>query len=162
MKSLKEFDCKSNPFDVLAQTALDYARAVLFVNSRLRNGQLPEIFSSFNEESFKLYTNRINKCIEILNSIPEEELEICRRNSLMTLNGRQSQVNDMLFVLFNEFDTEYSKSVPYLSEEMERIIYGVDSPVYQRHKSLQDFYQKYRNDEVLTEQNLHHYLDFFE
>lgn len=160
MKSLKEFDCKSNPFDVLAQTALDYARAVLFVNSRLRNGQLPENFSSFNEESFKLYTNRINKCIEILNSIPEEELEICRRNSLMTLNGKQSQVNDMLFTLFNEFDTEYSKSVPYLSEEMERILYGVDSPVYQRHKFLQNFYQKYRNDEVLTEQNLHHYLDF--
>lgn len=162
MRSLKEFGCKSNPFDVLAQTDLEYARAVLFANSRLRNGQFLGGIVDYNEETFKYYIDRINKCINILNSIPEDELEICRRNSLMTLNGKQSQVNDVLFALFNEFNTEYSKSVPYLSEEMERILYGVDSPTYQRHKSLQVFYQKYRNDEILTEQNLHHYLDFLD
>lgn len=162
MKPLKEFGCKSNPFDVLAQTALEYARAVLFTNSRLRSEQFLGGVVDYNEETFKQYIDRINKCIDILNSIPEDELEICRRNSLMTLNGKQSQLNDMLFALFNEFDTEYSKTVPYLSEEMERILYGVDSHTYQRHKSLQAFYQKYRNDEVLTERNLHHYLEFLD
>lgn len=159
MKSLKEFNCKSNPFDVLAQSALEYARAVLFTNSRLRNGELPKDFSSYDDSTFKLYLTRVNECIDILNSIPEEELEICRRNSLLTLNGKQRQVNDMLFALFNEFDTEYSRTVPYLSEEMERILFGVDSPIYQRHKSLQEFYKNYRDDEVLTERVLHHYLD---
>lgn len=161
-KSLKEFGCKSNPFDVLAQTALEYARAVLFTNSRLRNGELPENFSRYNDETFKFYLERINNCIDILNSIPKEELEICRRNSLMTSNGRQKQVNDLLFSIFNEFDTEYSRSVPYLSEEMERVLYGVDSSTYQRHKFLQDFYKKYRDDEVLTKQVLQHYLDYLD
>lgn len=159
MKSLKEFNCKSNPFDVLAQSALEYARAVLFTNSRLRNGELPKDFSSYDDSTFKLYLTRVNDCIDILNSIPEEELEICRRNSLLTLNGKQRQVNDMLFALFNEFDTEYSRTVPYLSEEMEKILLGVDSPIYQRHKSLQEFYKTYRDDEVLTERVLHHYTD---
>lgn len=96
----------------------------------------------------------MNDCIDILNSIPEEEIEICRRNSLLTLNGKQRQVNDMLFALCNEFDTEYSRTVPYLSEEMEKVLFGVDSPIYQRHKSLQEFYKTYRDDEVL-----HHYID---
>lgn len=159
MKSLKEFNCKSNPFDVLAQSAIEYARAVLFTNSRLRNGELSKDFSSYDDSTFKLYLTRVNDCIDILNSIPEEELEICRRNSLLTLNGKQRQVNDMLFALCNEFDTEYSRTVPYLSEEMEKVLFGVDSPIYQRHKSLQEFYKTYRDDEVLTERVLHHYID---
>ena len=159
MKSLKEFNCKSNPFDVLAQSALEYARAVLFTNSRLRNEELSKDFSSYDDSTFKLYLTRVNDCIDILNSIPEEELEICRRNSLLTLNGKQRQVNDILFALFNEFDTEYSRTVPCLSEEMEKILFGVDSPIYQRHKSLQEFYKTYRDDEVLTERVLHHYID---
>ena len=162
MKSLKEFNCKSNPFDVLAQSALEYARAVLFTNSRLRNGELSKDFSNYDDSTFELYLTRINECINILNSIPEEELEICRRNSLLTRNGKQSQVNDMLFALFNEFDTEYSKTVPYLSEEMERILFGVNSPICQRHKFLQGFYKAYRNDEVLTEKVLMHYLDYLD
>lgn len=162
MKSLKEFNCKSNPFDVLAQSALEYARAVLFTNSRLRNGELPKDFSSYDDSTFKLYLTRVNDCIDILNSIPEEELEICRRNSLLTLNGKQRQVNDMLFALFNEFDTEYSRCVPYLNEEMERVLYGVDSPTYQRHKFLQKFYKTYRDDEVLTENVLMHYMDYLD
>lgn len=162
MKSLKEFNCKSNPFDVLAQSALEYARAVLFTNSRLRNGELPKDFSNYDDSTFELYLARVNECINILNSIPEEELEICRRNSLLTRNGKQSQVNDMLFALFNEFDTEYSKTVPYLSEEMERVLFGVNSPIYQRHKFLQGFYKVYRNDEVLTEKVLMHYLDYLD
>lgn len=159
MKSLKDFNCKSNPFDVLAQSALEYARAVLFTNSRLRNEELSKDFSSYDDSTFGLYLTRVNDCIDILNSIPEEELEICRRNSLLTLNGKQRQVNDMLFALFNEFDTEYSRTVPYLSEEMEKVLFGVDSPIYQRHKSLQEFYKTYKDDEVLTERVLHHYTD---
>lgn len=109
-----------------------------------------------------MYLARVNECINILNSIPEEELEICRRNSLLTLNGKQSQVNDMLVALFNEFDTEYSKTAPYLSEEMERVLFGVNSPIYQRHKFLQGFYKVYRNDEALTEKVLMHYLDYLD
>lgn len=46
-----------------------------------------------------------------------------------------------------------------LARKWKRFLFGVDSPIYQRHKFLQEFYKTYRNDEVLTEHVLHHYID---
>lgn len=160
MKTLKDFGCKSNPFDVLTQTALEYARAIVFANSRLGNDELPEGFTEFDSEHFQFYVDRMDKCVEILSSIPKEELEICRRNSLMTIDNKQMQVNDMLFTLFNEFDTEYSRSVPFLSEGMEQVLFGVDSDTYKRHEFIRGFYEQHKNEDILTSNNLHSYLDF--
>ena len=160
MKTLKDFGCRSNPFDVLTQTVLEYARAIVFANSRLGNDELPEGFTEFDSKHFQFYINRMDKCVEILSSIPKEELEICRRNSLMTIDNKQMQVNDMLFTLFNEFDTEYSRSIPFLSEEMERVLFGVDSDTYKRHEFLRGFYEQHKDEDILTSDNLHRYLDF--
>lgn len=102
----------------------------------------------------------MDKCVEILSYIPKEELEICRRNSLMTIDNKQMQVNDMLFTLFNEFNTEYSRSVPFLSEEMKQVLFGVDSDTYKRHEFLRGFYEQHKDEDILTPDNLHSYLDF--
>ena len=161
MKNLKEFNLKSNPFDVLIQAGLEIGRVSLIANSRLKNKNLLP-YMDFTEETYKHLINRMAKCIEILNSIPEDELEICRKNCLMSDNEKQMGLNEKMCTLFREFETEYSQTIPYLNDEMEAILYGTESEMYKRHLALKKFFEKHKDESVFANNNLWHYIDFLD
>lgn len=160
-KNLKEFNLKSNPFDVLIQAGLEIGRVFLIANSRLKNKNLLP-YMDFTESTYKHLINRMAKYIEILNSIPEDELEICRKNCIMSDNKKQMGLNEKMCTLFREFETEYSQTIPYLNDEMEAILYGTESEIYKRHKTVKDFFEKHKDDYVLSYENLSDYIDFLD
>ena len=160
MKNLKNFNLKSNPFDILIQAGLEIGRVSLIANSRLKNMNLS--YMDFTEETYKYLIYRMAKCIKILNSIPKDELEICRENCLMSNNEKQMELNEKMCNLFREFETEYSQTIPYLNDKMEAILYGTESEIYKRHKTVKDFFEKYKNDYILSYENLSDYVDFLD
>lgn len=160
MKNLKNFNLKSNPFDILIQAGLEIGRVSLIASSRLKNKNLP--YMVFTEKTYKYLIDRMVRCIKILNSIPKDELEICRENCLMSNNEKQMELNEKMYNLFREFETEYSQTIPYLNDEMEAILYGTESKMYKRHKTVKDFFEKYKNDYILSYENLSDYVDFLD
>ena len=160
MKNLKNFNLKSNPFDILIQAGLEIGRVSLIASSRLKNKNLP--YMVFTEKTYKYLIDRMVRCIKIHNSIPKDELEICRENCLMSNNEKQMELNEKMYNLFREFKTEYSQTIPYLNDEMEAILYGTESKMYKRHKTVKDFFEKYKNDYILSYENLSDYVDFLD
>lgn len=160
MKNLKNFNLKSNPFDILIQAGLEIGRVSLIANSRLKNKNLP--YMDFTEKTYQYLIDRMAKCIKILNSIPKDELEICRENCLMSNNEKQMGLNEKMYNLFREFETEYSQSIPYLNDKMEAILYGTESEIYKRHLTLKRFFEKHKDKPVFANNNLWHYIDFLD
>lgn len=159
-KELKDFNLKSNPFDLFTQASLELARACLFANSRLRNLDMYPPFSEFTTDTYQYLLDRMKENLEVLNTIPQNELEICRKNSFLSQNGMESSLNDKLFGIYQQLETEYSQCIPFLSDEMEKVLFGVDSDVYKNHKSLQEFYLAHKSDGLVSEKVLHNYLDY--
>lgn len=80
----------------------------------------------------------------------------------MSDNEKQMELNEKMYSLFREFETEYSQTIPYLDDEMEAILYGAESEIYKRHKTVKDFFEKYKDDYVLSYENLSDYIDFLD
>lgn len=159
-KELKDYNLKSNPFDLFTQASLELARACLFANSRLRNLEMYPPFSEFTVDTYQYLLDRMKESLEVLNTIPQNELEICRKDSFLSQNGMESLLNDKLFGIYKQMETEYSQCIPFLPDEMEKVLFGTDSDTYKNHKSLQEFYLAHKADDLVSEKVLRNYLDY--
>lgn len=148
--NLKDYEVKSNPFDVFTQTALELARSALFVNSRLRNANVWEPYSKYDEDWSSVYLKHMQEQLEILNNITPEELEFCREHAYMNTDDHFDVINTFLFEHVQNMETECSKIAPAFSDEEEKIYLGEDSCVFKRHRELKELLAKYYNTEYMS------------
>lgn len=135
---LSDENSVSNPFDVFVQTSLELARASLFFQQRFKNTDSGFAIRVEDMDSVKSYYERMCQQFEILNSIPQEELEICRKTSFYSDNDKFSSLNKELFEKSQGIPTIYSDSNPYINTEFEELVYGKDSDKYKRHAYLRE------------------------
>lgn len=119
----------SNPFDVLNQAALELARASLYFTERYRNLEFGYL-GNFND--LELCWNKIQEQYKLLKSMNQEDIDSLRNVSYVVKDNNLSEMNKYLYDKFNEIPTEYSNCFPFVSEEFEKLMYGVDSEDYKR------------------------------
>lgn len=127
---LKEM--KSNPFDVLFQSAIEFARSALFFNSRYRNTEYMDV-QDMND--LEIYSKRVEEQFEILKVLSQDEVDALRRMSYCSM-ADTNRINQNLYALFNDIRTEYSESFPFVSVEFEEFTLGVDSDEFKRRAYL--------------------------
>ena len=113
-------DLVSNPFDVINQMGFEIARTLVFFTERYKNERLP---IDDGLDSVENYKKIIESQVAILDSLPTEDVEFLRSSALTINKGTQS-LNKGLFDFYQEFDTEYSKSVPFVSIDFEEHFYS--------------------------------------
>lgn len=152
--NLKDYNMVSNPFDLLTGTALELARESIFISQRYKNED--SYLKTEDFEYTQVLIQRIKKCLDVLENIPDEERETCRINSASF--ELESLASHELSRLTELFPNEYTRCVVYMPSEMEQII-GLDSDIINRHVYLKNVVISGDND-LRTPKKLHSCIDY--
>lgn len=128
-------DLKSNPFDVLTQSAIELTRASLFFNARYRNKGYMDVQDIVE---ISAYYSRIKAQFDILKNMSQDEVDELRDMAYCNNNGNLDRINKVLFDIFNDLRTEYSDSFPFVSIEFEKFTLGEDSKEFKRREYLRN------------------------
>lgn len=126
------FRIAGNPFDVIVEASIAYLRNQLFSVTRFNTE-----YDVGNETRGQYLIDRINEQYEILSSMTNEEVELCRKASVIEKKSqKQMKVNDFLFQWEQSFPTIYSECNPEYDPQLEQMFLGKSSSDYLRRKSL--------------------------
>lgn len=126
------YEIYGNPFDVIMEASIDYMRNSIFNVERYRNREVP-----INTSEGDYLIKRIKSQYEILDSMTDEQVEICRQNSVLAKkNTRPMDVNAYLFDLEKSFPTIYSECNPKFEGPLEELFIGSESSDYFRRIGL--------------------------
>lgn len=144
------FEVAGNPFDVIIEASISYLRNQMFSVSRYRTD-----IDDGNETRGMYLIDRIRKQYEILDSMTDEQVEICRKNSVLAKkNAQPMDVNAYLFDLEKSFPTIYSECNPKFEGPLEELFIGSESSDYFRRIGLattvKDYLKKERGEEKIN------------
>lgn len=143
------YEIYGNPFDVIMEASIDYMRNSIFNVERYRNREVP-----INTSEGDYLIKRIKSQYEILDSMTDEQVELCRQKSILFKKlGNIMLITHTIFKFQQSFRTKYCECNPELDPEMEKLFFGEESSEYLRRKSLIDIvneiYNKtYKFDEI--------------
>lgn len=119
MTRLEQLGIKDNPYDLLIYYASEFFRTYLFVSVRLRSQ-----YYLNDVENANIYIEKINKQLELINSLTDEEAQKFRNLAVYATNEKFTSLNEYLLKLQHNLPTVYSYSEPVHSFEFEEFVHG--------------------------------------
>lgn len=115
-----------NPFDIIIQSAIMYLRGTLFDVIRYRGDTIAP-----TDETYLI--DRIRSQYKLLNEMSDDEVKICKENSVLYKECRNhNEVNDFLFAFEQAIPTVWSECNPIYEPSMEKLFFGDSSDFYRR------------------------------
>jgi hypothetical protein len=125
--SLYEEGVKSNPIDIICQSAVEYLRGTLYDVIRYRGNTI-----SPSDENYLI--DRIKEQYELLDKMSDEQVSVCKETSMLFSKLNHYDINNWLFTLNNSFPTIWSESNPIFDDRLEKLLFGETEEYYTRDK----------------------------
>lgn len=132
---MNKSEMKSNPFDVLTQSAIELARDSISFNARFRN---TEYMNIQNIDNMRAYFKRLEDQFNILSELSQQDVNTLRSMAYCNNDDNLERLNNVLFTEFERIRTEYSESFPFISIEFEKFTLGEDSKEFKRREVLRN------------------------
>lgn len=119
-----------NPIDVIMGATISFLRGQMFDINRVK--------TEISRTDYSYLINRINEQYELLESMSKEEVEVCRKTSVLRKSGYDAvAMNNFFFALEQSFRNIYCETWPEFDPEIEKLLYKDSSDYYQRREIIQ-------------------------